>query len=463
MRRNLFFLLWVCVCAGILGAQETVSEIISETISDTMTPEQQRLVRLKKFPVQIPAQRMTEQLLLPQSGLENPAVIDAMKRIPRHRFVPPLHQSIAYWDQAIAIGHSQTISPPYIVAFMTEQLAPKPADKVLEIGTGSGYQAAVLSLLVKEVYTIEIIEPLGNQAEKLLEKLGMDNVHVRIGDGYQGWAEAAPFDSIIVTCSPESIPQPLIDQLREGGRMVIPVGERFQQSFYLCKKVGGKLQKERLTQTLFVPMTGEAEEQRNVQPDVKNPNLVGGSFDEVREDGSPVGWHYVRNTEIVTVNDAPNGQKIARFTNKPEKKQGKKPEPKSSLNNNTANNTVNKNQIPPEPQIIAQMLQGFALDGREVSKLKIDYWIRGQQIVARRGHVMTPTGIISFYDENRRQIDEILLGSCKGTFTWEKVSREISVKPETREAVLLIGLPFAAGQLDVHNITVGRAGDSVSE
>ncbi|MDR1141442.1 MAG: protein-L-isoaspartate(D-aspartate) O-methyltransferase, partial [Planctomycetaceae bacterium] len=395
MRRKLFFLFVVSFFAVTILAQEAVQK--------TTSPEQQRLARLKKFPVQNQAQLMTDLLLLPQGRLENQDVIDVMRRLPRHRFVPPLHQSVAYWDQAIAIGHAQTISPPYIVAFMTEQLAPKPNDKVLEIGTGSGYQAAVLSLLVNEVYTIEIVESLGKQAQKLLETLGFDNVHVRIGDGYQGWSEAAPFDSIIVTCSPESIPQPLIDQLREGGRMIIPVGERFQQSFYLCKKVNGKLNKERLSQTLFVPMTGEAEEQRAVQPDAKNPVLIGGNFNEVREDGSPIGWHYARNVEILTVNDAPNGNKngnkIARFTNKPEKK--------SSANNKTPN----KNQLSQEPQIIAQILQGFAVDGREISKLKIDYWIRGQQIVARRGHVMTPTGIIAFFDENRRQIAEIPFGS----------------------------------------------------
>ncbi|MDR1963964.1 MAG: protein-L-isoaspartate(D-aspartate) O-methyltransferase [Planctomycetaceae bacterium] len=422
-----------------------VAAILTATIlsQENRTPEQQRANRLQKFPVQNQAQQMVDHLLLPQGGLKNPEVIDVMRRVPRHRFVPPLHQSAAYWDQAIAIGNAQTISPPYIVAFMTEQLAPKPSDKVLEIGTGSGYQAAVLSLLVNEVYTIEIVEPLGKQAQKLLKQLGMDNIHVKIGDGYQGWSEASPFDSIIVTCSPESIPQPLIDQLREGGRMIIPIGERFQQSFYLCKKVNGKLSKERLTQTLFVPMTGEAEEQRAVQPDAENPTLVGGHFDEVRENGTPIGWHYVRNVEILTVNDAPDGTKIARFTKKTEQK-------------SSAIQTDNKEKNLPEPQIVSQMRQGFAVDGRKVSKLEINYWIRGQQLVARRGHVMTPTGIIAFFDENRRQIDEITLGSRKGTFSWEKVSRNISVKPETREAVLLIGLPWATGQLDVHKIEIRR-------
>jgi protein-L-isoaspartate(D-aspartate) O-methyltransferase len=450
MRRNQFFLYAVCFFISFFT--------VTIQAEETVTPEQQRILRLKKFPVQNQAQWMTDYLLLPQGELKNKDVIDVMRRIPRHRFVPPLHQSIAYWDQAIAIGHAQTISPPYIVAFMTEQLAPKPTDNVLEIGTGSGYQAAVLSLLVRKVYTIEIVEPLGKQAEKLLKTLGMDNVHVRIGDGYQGWSEAAPFDSIIVTCSPESIPQPLIDQLREGGRMIIPVGERFQQSFYLCQKINGKLNKQRLNQTLFVPMTGEAEEQRSVQPDVKNPVIIGGDFNEVREDGLPVGWHYARNVEILTPNDVPGGKKIARFINKPEKKV-------TANNNNNNNNDQNnnKNQIQPELKNVSQILQGFAVDGREVSKLKINYWIRGQQIVARRGHVMTPTGIISFFDENRRQIAEIPLGSCKGIFTWEEVLRKIPVKPETREAVLLIGLPLATGQLDVHSITVGRANDTTFE
>jgi protein-L-isoaspartate(D-aspartate) O-methyltransferase len=196
---------------------------LSVDLRSDETPERRVAVRREKFPVVEKAKLMVENELLPQGGLINSTVIDVMKRVPRHRFVPPLHQSIAFRDQAIAIGNAQTISPPYIVAYMTEQLDPQPGDKVLEIGTGSGYQAAVLSLLVDQVYSIEIVEPLGLRAEKTLQTLGMDNVHVKVGDGYKGWPEAAPFDSIIVTCSPESVPQPLIDQLREGGRMIIPI------------------------------------------------------------------------------------------------------------------------------------------------------------------------------------------------------------------------------------------------
>ncbi|MFN7628600.1 MAG: protein-L-isoaspartate O-methyltransferase, partial [Pirellula sp.] len=152
-------------------------------------------------------------------------------------------------DIAIAIGESQTISSPYIVALMTEALQPKPTDKVLEIGTGSGYQAAVLSPLVKDVYTIEIVEDLGERTTALLDELGYSNVHCLIGDGFKGWKEHAPFDKIIVTCSPANVPEPLREQLKEGGLMVIPVGERYQQMLYLMRKKDGKLEKEALTPT----------------------------------------------------------------------------------------------------------------------------------------------------------------------------------------------------------------------
>ena len=159
-------------------------------------------------------------------GVRNPQVLDAMRSVPRHLFVPAGNRDMAYNDQPLPIGNGQTISQPYIVAYMTEALDPGPDDRVLEIGTGSGYQAAVLAEIVKDVFTIEIVPKLGNRASKLLDELGYGNIHVRIGDGYLGWPEEAPFDAVIVTAAPERIPEALIMQLREGGAMIIPVGRR---------------------------------------------------------------------------------------------------------------------------------------------------------------------------------------------------------------------------------------------
>ena len=200
-------------------------------------------------------ERMVEEQL-GRHGIADPAVLRAMSRVPRHEFVPPPLRRYAYDDRPLPIGHAQTISQPYVVAFMTEKLAPKTADRVLEIGTGSGYQAAILSGLVKEVYSVEIVEPLARRAEADLARLGYDNIKVRHGDGYQGWPEAAPFDAIIVTCAPDHVPQALVDQLKVGGRMIIPVGELDEQNLFLLRKRGNSLQREAVLPVRFVPMTG---------------------------------------------------------------------------------------------------------------------------------------------------------------------------------------------------------------
>jgi len=196
-------------------------------------------------------------------GITNERVLASMGKVPRHEFVPEDLRSRAYDDGPLPIGYDQTISQPFVVAFMTEKLEPKPADRVLEIGTGSGYQAAILAELVAEVYTIEIVEPLARRAEADLKRFGYTNLHVRVGDGYQGWPEKAPFDAIIVTCAPEKVPQPLIDQLKDGGRMVVPVGASGYQELVLFRKTGDQLEKRAVLPVRFVPMTGEAEHQTN--------------------------------------------------------------------------------------------------------------------------------------------------------------------------------------------------------
>jgi protein-L-isoaspartate(D-aspartate) O-methyltransferase len=202
-------------------------------------------------------QRMVEQQLKPR-GIKDERVLAAMAKVPREEFVSADARADAYEDGPLPIGYDQTISQPYIVAFMTEQLRPKPSDRVLEIGSGSGYQAAILGELVAAVYTIEIVEPLGKSAEATLQRLGYKNVHFRVGDGYKGWPENAPFEAIIVTCAPDKVPQPLVDQLKDGGRMVIPVGERFAQQLYLLEKKNGQLKQSATLPVRFVPMTSEA-------------------------------------------------------------------------------------------------------------------------------------------------------------------------------------------------------------
>jgi protein-L-isoaspartate(D-aspartate) O-methyltransferase len=204
--------------------------------------------------------RMVQRHLV-ERGIKNPRVLDAFRAVPRHRFLPPNTQRQAYDDESIPIGEGQTITPPYDVAFMTEVLDPKPTDRVYEVGTGSGYQSAILSRLVKEVYTVEIHKPLSRRAISVHKELGYANIHARVGDGYAGWPDAAPFDAIIVTCAPQKIPQPLFDQLKEGGRMVIPLGDRFNQMVHLVIKRDGKRVDRQLKPTLFVPMTGRALEE----------------------------------------------------------------------------------------------------------------------------------------------------------------------------------------------------------
>jgi protein-L-isoaspartate(D-aspartate) O-methyltransferase len=217
--------------------------------SSPVPSEDETLVELRS--------QMVDEQISPR-GIEDPAILAAMRTIPRHKFVPDDMVELAYNDHPLPIGYGQTISQPFIVALMTQSLNPKPGQRILEIGTGSGYQAAVLAELGVEVYTIEIIPELADQAGNRFTELGYSNIHSLTADGYFGWEEFAPFDAIIVTAAPDHLPQPLANQLLEGGRLVIPIGPvGFVQTLWLFEKELGELQATNLGGVTFVPFTGE--------------------------------------------------------------------------------------------------------------------------------------------------------------------------------------------------------------
>ena len=356
-----------------------------------------------------------------REGVKDPRVLDAMRTVPRHEFVKPGQVKDAYHDAALPIGNQQTISPPFVVAYMTETIEPKETDVVLEIGTGSGYQAAVLSGLVKEVYTIEIVEPLGKEAARKLKKLDYKNVFCKVGDGYLGWAEHAPFDKIIVTCSPENVPVPLVEQLKEGGKLLIPLGERYQQAFHLFEKKDGKLEQKRLIPTLFVPMTGKSEDLRQAQPDPLHPRLLNASFEiDENKDGLPDSWHYQRLTELLTDNP-PDGKVYLRMEN-------------SDLGR------------------LAQGLQGMAIDGRKIGSVAISLQVRVKDIRAGSEPIAKPMLAIHFYDHLRKEIDTQAIGPWLRETDWDLVGSTITVPKEAREAIIRIGLNGATGRLDVDDV-----------
>ena len=251
------FQIVVCLClAPPARAQET-----------GLAPKQFNVLESKQGTYAASAGAMVERQLRPR-GIDDPMTLRAMTKVPREKFVPPEMRASAYEDRPLPIGYGQTISQPFIVAFMTQQLKPKATDRVLEIGTGSGYQAAVLSELVAQVYSIEIVKPLAERSAALLRELGYKNVQVKAGDGYKGWPEHAPFDAIIVTAAPDHVPAPLVEQLKEGGRMIIPVGKTQAQELYLLEKRGGQVRQTAVIPVRFVPLTRERDE----KPSNNSPN-----------------------------------------------------------------------------------------------------------------------------------------------------------------------------------------------
>jgi len=363
---------------------------------------------------------MVHTFLIPE-GITNKRVIHSLKTVKRHEFVSQFRQKFAYHDVAIEIGYGQTISPPYIVAYMTQVLDPKPDDKVLEIGTGSGYQAAVLGEICDEVYSIEIVEQLGIKAGEKLKELGYTNIHTKVGDGYLGWPEHAPFDKIIVTCSPEKIPKPLADQLAEGGKMVVPVGERYQQVFYLLEKKDGKLVETELIPTLFVPMTGESENNREVRPDPLHPKIVNGSFEiDDNKDGKLDNWHYQRQMKYL-LTGALHGDRCVRFFN----------------------------LTPGQP---AQALQGMGVDGRALGTIKLQVSATFENLRPGTNDFEKPGLQVFFYDYRRKFITGEIIGPWTGNSPWRTYTKSFSIPRDAREMIVQVGINGGTGTLILDDV-----------
>ena len=362
------------------------------------------------------------------AGVKNPAILAVMRATPRHEFVPAEVRQYAYLDMALPIGEHQTISPPFIVASMTQQLDLRSNDRVLEIGTGSGYQAAILSGLVKEVYSIEIQPKLGKRANDTFKRLGYKNIQTKIGDGYLGWSEHAPFDKIIVTCSPEKVPKPLIEQLREGGRVVVPLGERYQQTLYTMKKQNGRLEVESREPTFFVPMTGQAESLR-IKPGAESfTELVNGDFEKLLESDKPAGWYYVRQAAVSQSGAKPVGGHCITFNNR-------------------------------VPGRSSQALQAIGVDGRQVAELDVELWVQAHDIEQGQSPDQRAKVLVNFFDENRMPVGQQAVGPWGGSFDWQPRAARLQVPAQARVAIVAVGLLGATGELSCDRLGIRVARD----
>ncbi len=360
-----------------------------------------------------------------KAGVKDPRVLKSVAETRRHEFVPRKMLDRAYLDAGVPIGFKQTISSPFIVAYMTETLDPQPTDRVLEIGTGSGYQAAILSPLVKEVYSIEIVKPLGLRAAKVLKKLKYKNITTKIGDGYLGWEEHAPFDKIIVTCSPEDIPKPLVDQLKEGGMIVVPIGERHQQTLYQMIKKDGKMVQKSLRPTLFVAMTGTAEDNRKIKPDPANPVLLNGSFEDgLDENGFVKAWYYQRQLTKVDTGNIPEGQSYVQFDNR-------------------------------VPGQHAHLMQAIAVDGKQVPVVSLSAMVATVNVIQGLYPQDMADVVLTFYNENQKDVSTTYLGPLTGTSDWQLLAKQVRVPHSAKMAIVRIGLFGATGVAKFDDVRLG--------
>lgn len=402
-RRNSLHLIWILAIGSIIASAGSVAAQSAAALREAR-------------------QKMVSESI-EREGITNPRLLESLRQVPRHEFVPLSYRKDAYVDVALPINYKQTISAPYVVAYMTQVIDPQPDDRVLEIGTGSGYQAAVLSNLVKEVYSIEIIPALGKSAAERLHRLNYLNVTTKIGDGYLGWEEHAPFDKIIVTCSPEQVPTPLIEQLKEGGRLLVPLGERYQQVFHQFEKRNGKLETKKLISTLFVPMEGQSEERRKVQPDPSQPKILNGNFEEdENEDGYADNWHYQRLATRIS-NGSPHGEYCILFDSD-------------------------------EHDRPAQALQATAIDGKKVRSITLKVRYKTEKVVSGAEPHNVASVFVHFYDEDRRPFENIIIGPWTGTHDWTSATKTFSVPTKAREMIVHIGLNGATGKLWLDDIAI---------
>jgi protein-L-isoaspartate(D-aspartate) O-methyltransferase len=360
-------------------------------------------------------------------GVKNRAVLAALRATPREEFLAPEYRSLAYEDLALPIGHGQTTPAPGVVAALVERLDVRPGEKVLEIGAGCGYQTALLSRLASKVYAIEIVPELGKSAAERLDRLGYHNAKIQIGDGYQGWAEHAPFDKIVVACSPESVPPPLVEQLREGGRMLVALGDRHQQTLYSLKKVHGQLTATTLEETFTSAMSGVASAVRSPEDDAPLTPLANVGFElETLRAGKPDGWHSLRQARLDSTVLAGHGYRCLTFANR-------------------------------QPGRSAGAMQGMAVDGRRIQSLDVSAWIRCQQAQSGKTPTQLPRISLTFLDDNQQPITEEALGPWDGTFAWRQVRSEVLVPPQTRMALIAIGLFGAVGEASFDDIELRTA------
>lgn len=356
-------------------------------------------------------------------GIENQKLLEAMREVPRELFIPLHKRDLAYLNVAITYGDGNVILPPLVTAHLIEKLDPQKNDKVLVIGAGSGYSTALISRMSREVYAVEIDRAVATTAEETLRSLKYTNVKLRVGDGFEGWKEHAPYQRIIVECSPDSVPRPLVDQLAEEGTLLVPTGSEFDQTMYLCKKVNGELTTLSLWPTLLVPMKGKAEELRSHSGLLRTPSILNGGFEEIVPSTKdvPTNWAYVRQGNVVEDSSCPEGSHALSFVN------------------------VTRG-------VAATAIQAFPVDGKNVSELTLACKIWGKDIRPGQNRQQLPRMEVRFYDEKLRYVGGDWMGGWNMTFSWVKKDHVFNVPRPAKFAVLRIGLGGATGEIRFDDI-----------